>query len=163
MSKKYIVTIVIAIVVVFIMCTGVVIFVITQNQVPAVSHGGEVKDQVSFIDELRKQTNGLVTFGSNISQPFLSVQGTTLTIDKLNSAPIQIYEYDSSGSMQNEMLNISADGSTGHTNSGGVIQIDWISTPHLYSKGRIIVIYIGNDKQVDNVLTNILGNQFAGK
>jgi len=135
----------------------------SSNRNAPTSHAGPVKDQVSFIDELRKETNGMINIGSVINQPFLSVKGTQANIVKLNNADIQIYEYDSNNLMSNEAKQISSDGSSVKTASGSITQIDWNSTPHFYSTGRIMVIYIGTDSQVINILTNILGTQFAGK
>ncbi|EHI99965.1 hypothetical protein CDLVIII_3403 [Clostridium sp. DL-VIII] len=40
--------------------------------------------------------------------------------------------------------------------------VSWISYPHFYKKGNIIVQYIGKNEQIISNLKTILGEQFAG-
>ena len=40
--------------------------------------------------------------------------------------------------------------------------ITWIDTPHFYKAGKIIVLYIGSDATVLDLLKGALGPQFAG-
>jgi hypothetical protein len=40
--------------------------------------------------------------------------------------------------------------------------LTWVDTPHFYKAGRIIVLYLGSDQAVLDVLNQILGQQFAG-
>ena len=90
-----------------------------------------------------------------ISQPFFDVKGKSVSINKSN---IQIFEYNSPEAMEAVSKSISADGTIiKRTN------VDWIDAPHFYKSGRIIVIYIGKDETIINLLEKILGKQFAGR
>lgn len=42
------------------------------------------------------------------------------------------------------------------------IEIEWPKNPHFYKKGKIIVQYIGEDKEIVTDLDKIMGKQFAG-
>ena len=42
------------------------------------------------------------------------------------------------------------------------VYVSWIDKPHFYKSGRLIVIYIGQDKTITSLLEDILGKQFAG-
>jgi hypothetical protein len=38
----------------------------------------------------------------------------------------------------------------------------WIATPHFYSGGQLIVLYVGDQSSTMNLLEEVLGSQFAG-
>jgi hypothetical protein len=42
------------------------------------------------------------------------------------------------------------------------VTVDWIAPPHDYQRGRVIVIYTGDDEAITRLLTAVLGPQFAG-
>ena len=53
---------------------------------------------------------------------------------------------------------VSADGS-----SVGTSMISWAAPPHFYKAGRLIVVYVGSEGGVINILREITGPQFAGR
>ena len=42
------------------------------------------------------------------------------------------------------------------------MEIEWVSKPHFYKKGSIIVNYVGEDEKILDDLKDIFGTQFAG-
>lgn len=119
----------------------------------AASHGGPVRDYVSFVDHLRGVAT--VTPAGNIERSFFSVGGYAVTV---GAETIQVYEYADEAAMATDARTVSPDGSTvGHT------MVSWIAPPHFYKAGRIIVVYAGSDATTLQRLTQILGAQFAGK
>ena len=118
-----------------------------------VSHGGPVRDHVSLVDTLRTQGLTVEPTGP-ISQPFFPMPGQTL---KVNGEDIQVFEFQDSSAMESEAKEISTDGmSVGNT----VIQ--WISPPHFFATGKIIVLYLGTDAELLKNLETALGKQIAG-
>lgn len=118
-----------------------------------VSHGGPVRDHVSLVDTLRTQGLTVEPTGP-ISQPFFPIPGQTL---KVNSEDIQVFEFQDSSAMESEAKEISTDGmSVGNT----VVQ--WISPPHFFATGKIIVLYLGTDAELLKNLETALGKQIAG-
>lgn len=107
----------------------------------------------SFIDALDK--NGASTEMMEILEdtPF-SVPGFVVSV---NGEPVQVYEFFSETKTLEASLLISKDG----TEIGTSI-IRWMDEPHFYSKGNLIVQYIGHDPEMLNLLDLLLGNQFAG-
>jgi hypothetical protein len=75
---------------------------------------------------------------------------------------ISIFEYPTSEDAQNEAKRISSQGDTIQGHQGNVAAIDWVSTPHFYRAGRLLVLYIGVKPPVVSLLKSILGPQFAG-
>lgn len=124
------------------------------------SQGGPVQDQVSLIDALRVQ-NLRVDISGTVSQPFLTQQsGTTVRVrgaDLVKPADLQLFEYGSDAAATAESKRIRPDGS-----GTGVTIVDWIAPPHFFLKGRILVLYVGNDAALLRILQSLLGTQFAG-
>ena len=113
-----------------------------------------VEDEVSLIASL-EATGATVELGEPISQPFLTPEGS---IVKVNGADVQVFEYESSEEMGNEASQVSSDGG-----SIGTSMVTWMDAPHFYKTGRIIVLYIGSDAAVLDLLEGALGPQFAGQ
>jgi len=120
----------------------------------AVSHGGPVRDYVSFVDHLRA-TGATVTPEGSIDRAFFSVGGYAITVD---GEHVQVYEYASEAAMAADAAEVSPDGYT-----VGRTKVEWIAPPHFYRAGRIIVVYAGTDATTTQRLTTVLGPQFAGQ
>ena len=93
--------------------------------------------------------------GQPISQDFFTPQGSIL---KVNGADVQVFEYSSAEEMENEASQVSPD-----SGSIGTSMLMWVDTPHFYKSGRIIVLYVGSDAVVLDLLKATLGQQFAGR
>ena len=105
-------------------------------------------------DELRN-AGADVEPGANLSQPFFSVAGQILTV---NGQDVQVFEYPNGDDARAEAANISPDGS-----SIGTSMVMWIASPHFYSQGPLIVLYVGEDSNVQTLLGSVMGGQFAGR
>jgi len=112
-----------------------------------------VSDYDSLVANL-KSTRISVEIGERVSQPFFTSQGQVI---KVTGEDVQVFEYISKEEAFQEVMQVSADGS-----SVGTTMITWIDSPHFYQSGKIIVLYIGNTPEVVEILTEVLGPQFAG-
>jgi len=118
------------------------------------SQGGPVTDHISLIDNLR--ANGAtVTTAGRIEQPFFHPTGFFI---KVNEQSVQVFEYNSPEDAEMEASFVSEDGSSVGTNMPL-----WIGDPHFYQKERIIVLYVGDDPAIEELLESVLGSQFAGR
>jgi hypothetical protein len=130
------------------------------------SHGGPVRDHVSFVDNLRAAGYNVSPSG-DVQQPFLRLRGTVLRIsggDLSAPAEVQSFNYDD--------RDLGADGLAAAQADADQIQPDgqpktarvtWSGPPHFFRKDRVIVLYIGSDAQLLRALTDLLGAQFAGQ
>lgn len=118
-----------------------------------VSHGNAVVDQVSLIDALRT-AGATVALGDSVEQPFFAVSGQILLV---NQTEVQVFEYETAEAMETDASLVASDGA-----SVGTTMISWIAPPHFYKTGRIIVLYIGEETAVLDLLNQALGVQFAG-
>ena len=114
----------------------------------------------SDFDELVRdlESNGAdVATGEKVEQSFFSVPGEIM---KLNGHGVQVFAYASDEKAGEAAYGISGDGSEIKT-SGSVTSVDWIDGPHFYRKGRLIVLYVGHNQEVLNLLESSLGKQIA--
>jgi hypothetical protein len=120
----------------------------------AASHGGPVQDYVSLIDNLRK-LGATVNPVGDVTQPFFSTKGNVI---RVNGEEIQIFEYPSAAAAMAEVGKISPEGST-----IGTSIVSWTANPHFFQKERLVVLYIGTNSGVTQLLTTALGSQVAGR
>ena len=106
-----------------------------------------------FLAELREQ--GVeAEKGDSVEQAFFSVVGTYVNF---NGESVQVFEYDTAETMESDAVLVDASGS-----SIGTSMMTWIATPHFYKKGRILVLYVGDNPETLKALESVLGPQFAG-
>ena len=94
----------------------------------------------------------------NIKPYFSSNESKTM---KIGETLIGVYSYKNNKEMEKNAKRISKDGSIFYEEEKS-IEIDWISKPHFYKKGSIIVNYVGEDDKILDDLKDIFGTQFAG-
>jgi len=126
----------------------------TKGPNETVSHGREAVDYVSLIDNLRVNNATVIPEGE-IEQPFFSVTGFSIQV---NGSSVQVFEYDTAEDAEADASLVSSDGS-----SIGTTMPFWVDDPHFYYKEKIIVLYVGDDPAIEELLESVLGNQFAGR
>jgi hypothetical protein len=93
--------------------------------------------------------------GDPLEQEYFSVGGASV---KVRETDILVFEYDSTEAMEADASLVVSDGG-----SIGTTMLFWVSTPHFFKAGRIIVVYIGDDAETLAQLQSLLGTQFAGR
>jgi hypothetical protein len=119
--------------------------------------GGETQATGSTVDTLLAslQSAGLAAAkGGDVSSSFFSVPGKVLL---LNGEELQVYEYAAPEAADADASSVSADGGT-----VGSAMVDWISTPHFFRSGNVILIYVGENPTALQALKSLFGTQFAG-
>jgi hypothetical protein len=130
------------------------------------SHGGPVRDHVSFVDALRA-AGYAVSIAGRIRQPFLRPLGVVLQVggpDLRGPAELQSFDYDDRDLGTDGLAAAQADAAQlqpdGQPRTAGV---PWAGPPHLFRRERVLVIYVGDDPAVLRQLEGLLGPQFAGR
>lgn len=123
----------------------------------------QAMDYSSLVNRLHTAGATLVA-GGEVRQPFMSVAGRII---KVNGERVEVYEYANAADANKQASRISSDGCsfTIVSPSGTPIsttEMVWTSPPHFYKSGRVIVIYVGLTGNVMQLLTGVLGTQFAG-
>lgn len=137
-------------------CTG---NSVASSPVPATQ--ASPATEVPTVEEKAGLTAALQAAGATVetdepvSQAFFSPEGSII---KVNGADVQVFEYESVEAMEEEASQVALDGG-----SIGTTMVTWVDTPHFYKAGRIIVLYVGSDGMVVDLLEEALGPQFAGR
>lgn len=83
----------------------------------------------------------------------------------INGDSIFVYEFADEATAKAEAAAVSPSGYTLTRSEGASTLLthwEWIGTPHFYRKGRVIVIYVGDNLPLIQALETVLGPQFAG-
>ena len=112
-----------------------------------------VADHECLVENLRA-AGITVDVGDSIEQPFLKAPGVILRLSGgglAQPADIQSYNYDNEQDARRDVDGIDPGVQSRTT------QITWIATPHLYGKERVLVLYVGDDPAVLELLSGQLG------
>ncbi len=98
--------------------------------------------------------------------PELSADANSLILGRVGTVvswgDIQIgaFEYPDKPAAKAVVALVADDGSSVEGITEG--PISWPDTPHFFRKGRLLVLYVGDDRPTADLLKLILGPQFAG-
>ena len=129
--------------------------VLSQHLVHSAATGKSSRDLVRLTQKLRRQGASVVLTKEKVSQPFFSVSGR---IVKINGEGVQVFEYPGPSAVDADAKQVGADGTT-----IGTSKPSWMAPPHFFKSGRFLVLYVGGNQTVLNVLRGALGGQFAGR
>ncbi len=113
-----------------------------------------IEDLGSFSQALRA-AGATIESIEMVQQVFFTVEGQ---IFKVDGADVQVFEYKSAEAMEAEAALVSADGG-----SVGTSMVTWMATPHFFKSGRLLVLYVGDDAVIIDLLKSVMGEQFAGR
>ena len=137
-------------------------YVLKKPQSKLPSHDGQiapfegtVTDYASLIDAIESR-GVLVQHKEDLSAEISSFSVPTRVVS-VGGADVQIFEFKDESEAQASSLTVSEDG----TEIGTSI-IRWIDAPHFYTKGKLIVLYVGQNPEITNLLESLLDTQFAG-
>lgn len=120
--------------------------------------GGAVHDAAGLLKALQA-TNLTVSVGPQVTERFVTITGQTLFV---NGERVEVFEYATPEAANADAARIDPEACM-VTTPNGTINLDWPDSPHLYKSGRLIVLYVGTTASMKQLLTSMLGGQFAGK
>jgi hypothetical protein len=95
----------------------------------------------------------------DVEQDFLPTTRKRMMME--DKEAIDLYLFSSNKKMESEANNIDNNGFGYH--SGSIyINVSWISHPHFYKNGKMIVQYVGINESIISDLRDIFGEQFIG-
>ena len=120
----------------------------------------DVTDHASLIQALEACGLDVKSLGP-VSQPFLQPEsGTAVRLSGGGlslPADVQIFEYGDPEQAVDDAAQIGPDGNP------STMMISWLAPPHFFQAGSLIVLYVGEDQSLIDVLTSLLGPPFAGQ
>jgi hypothetical protein len=130
----------------------------TSSTSPVITASLPVGDFSSFTQAL-DAAGFTVREGERLGSELFAVPGQWVFIDDMR---VLTYEYPREEALNEVRSSISRDGYSVPTRTGGVAMVEWVATPHLYSAGRLLVLYLGDKQRTLDALDLLLGPQFAG-
>jgi hypothetical protein len=121
----------------------------TEGTAP--SQGNATGETAQFIDALRAQ-GATVDSAGEVAQPFLPVTGQLLTV---NGADVEVFEVQDEATRQQLSSAISQTGSAGANIPEFVDQVTF------WAKGRLIVLFVGQDQALSDSITKVMGDAIA--
>ena len=126
------------------------------DQEPATSaepDSDEVLDAQGFTDAL-VLSGATIGQEGEVEQPFFSVTSQVISV---NGETVQVFEYSDAAQADEEAAQVAPDGS-----SIGTTMASWVGPPHFYRAEQLIVLYVGDNQSVIELIESELGPQFAG-
>ncbi len=102
-----------------------------------------------------RNAGATVSLKEEVSQPFFSPAGRLIEVNALD---VQAFEYRDESAAKAEGERVSPDGGI-----VGTTAMMWVEPPHFFRRGRLIVLFVGEDPGVRGALEKVLGPQFAGR
>ena len=113
------------------------------------SHANEIGGYVEVVDKLRA-AGVTVEPGTNVEQPFFEVSGQLI---KVNGLDVQVFEFPDEATRENISSLITPEGQPNPTT-----MVDWVDRPNFWARGQVIVLYVGEDQMLIDLLTQVLGD-----
>lgn len=101
-----------------------------------------------LVDGLR-EADAQVEISGSVEQPFFPVSGQVLEVNK---SQVQVFEFEDQDARQQVSDTISASG-----DQIGTSLPSWIDQPNFWAEGRLIVLYIGQNQSLVDLLSSVLG------
>ena len=114
---------------------------------------------VELMDPLLATGAQVKVTGEVVSEGIFSVDGRVFEV---NGERVQVMDYGDANALNVEAAGISPDGSSVATH-GQASMVLWVAPPHFFRTDTAIVLYVGDNSEVIEALTSVMGPQFAGR
>ncbi len=108
----------------------------------------------AFYGELVARGALVAPTNARVTKPYLSTPGTLVHI---NGQGVQVFEYADAALLEAEISGLAPDAS-----SIDGRPLAWQGTPHFWRRGPVLVLWVGDDPAMLQLLNTVLGEQIAG-
>ena len=130
---------------------------VQTDVVPTIVEGAQnvrVEDLNGLIAALGAAGVTVEQLGS-VEQPFFTAPGQSITV---NGETLQVYTYETPETLEADASQVAPDASTVGTSMPA-----WVDDPHFFKSGRLLVLYVGQNQKILDLLEGAFGPQFAGR
>lgn len=121
---------------------------VSTTPTPTMTETPEVGNYTELLSALQA-SGATVSETGQLEQTFFGVAAQLIQI---NGNDVQIYEFADAQAQSQARNTISE---TGYVI--GTSQITWIDQPHFWAQDRLLVLYVGQNQEIINILTSLLG------
>lgn len=111
-------------------------------------------EYVQLVKRLRANGANAKLTAERVRQPFFSIPGRIINI---NDEGVQVFKFANASAAEAQAKGVAPDGMTIGTSKPA-----WMAPPHFFKSGKLIVLYVGANQSILQVLQTTLGSQFAG-
>lgn len=133
---------------------GMLLLVACNDQQQTIEREGDLAIDLDTLVDHLEAAGATVERVGTLSQPFFTPEGQVINV---NSQDVQVFEYENKSDAGVEADLVSPDGS-----SVGTSMMSWLATPHFYTSGKLVVLYVGDQNDTIELLNGVLGPQIAG-
>lgn len=90
-----------------------------------------------------------------ISKPYLSAPGVVVRVD---GQPVQVFQYADADALAADVAGLAP-------NAGSIdgVPLAWAAAPHFWRKGGLLALAVSNDQALVELISSVMGPQFAGR
>ncbi|MBT5626925.1 MAG: hypothetical protein HOJ22_01415 [Chloroflexi bacterium] len=130
----------------------------TPAPFPPAGGGSIISDALALELSLKGAGADVVNGGQSGDSSFFNVDPSVL---KVNGFRVELFEFAPGSAAADAAKTVSADGTSFESADGVATSLMWIAPPHWYSYGNSIILYVGLDDEIIDLLGSI-ATQFAG-
>jgi hypothetical protein len=118
--------------------------------------GSDTGDLATYDDlaEALRAAGATVEPGDELEELFPGIPNRVL---KVNGMDVQVFEFPDEDAAAAAASTIEANGYI-----VGTMQLEWIEQPNFWTSGRLIALYIGQDRETIDLLTGVMGEPLTG-
>jgi hypothetical protein len=90
-----------------------------------------------------------------ITKPYLSVPGRIVQVD---GQPVQVFQYADAAALAADVAGLAPSAS-----SIDGVPLAWPAAPHFWRKGGLLALAVSNDQALVDLISSVIGPQFAGR
>lgn len=119
---------------------------------PAVEPAYSVEE---FLADLAAAGAQVESAPGRISKPYLSAPGVIVRVD---GQPVQVFQYSDAAALAADVAGLAPNAS-----SIDGVPLAWPAAPHFWRKGGLLALAVSNDQALVDLVSGVLGPQFAGR
>jgi hypothetical protein len=110
---------------------------------------------LDLLADLAGQGARVEALAGRITKPYLSVPGLIVQVD---GQPVQVFQYADAAALAADVAGLAPSAS-----SINGVPLAWPAAPHFWRKGGLLALAVSNDQALVDLISSVMGPQFAGR
>jgi hypothetical protein len=110
---------------------------------------------LDLLADLAGQSARVEALAGRITKPYLSVPGLIVQVD---GQPVQVFQYADAAALAADVAGLAPSAS-----SINGVPLAWPAAPHFWRKGGLLALAVSNDQALVDLISSVMGPQFAGR
>ncbi len=110
---------------------------------------------LDLLADLAGQGARVEASAGRITKPYLSLPGLIVQVD---GQPVQVFQYADAAALAADVAGLAPNAS-----SINGVPLAWPAAPHFWRKGGLLALAVSNDQALVDLISSVMGPQFAGR